>query len=101
MYHLALSACAFLMTACVSHAASWTGRASYFRAGGFAVAHRTLPVGTHVHVTNLHNGKSVIVIVKGRGPFIRSRIIDVSTGATDALGFRRAGTAMVRIQTRD
>src|ERR1700712_4939785 len=62
------AALVILMSGSASYAASWTGRASYYRAGGYAAAHRTLPVGTHVHVTNLHNGKSVVVIVRGRGP---------------------------------
>jgi rare lipoprotein A len=58
---------------------------------------RTLPFGTRLLVTNLGNGRSVTVVVVDRGPFIRNRIIDVSTGAADALGFRSAGLAVVRI----
>jgi rare lipoprotein A len=81
--------------------AAWTGQASYYREtrhSGLTAAHRTLPVGTHLLVTNLANGRAVVVVVVGRGPFIASRILDVSTGAADALGFRTAGIARVRIE---
>jgi rare lipoprotein A len=80
--------------------ADWVGKASYYRNpqhGGLIAAHRTLPFGTRLLVTNLGNGRSVTVVVVDRGPFIRNRIIDVSTGAADALGFRSAGLAVVRI----
>lgn len=62
-------------------------------------AHRTLPFGSHVRVTNLRNGRSVVVVVNDRGPFIRGRVIDVSTRAAEALGFRNAGVARVRVDT--
>lgn len=62
-------------------------------------AHRSLPFGAHVRVTNLANGRSVVLVVKDRGPFIRGRIVDVSTSAANALGFRRAGVIDVRIET--
>lgn len=60
-------------------------------------AHRTLPCGTKVHVTNIRNGRSVVVRITDRGPFIRGRIIDLTTGAAARLGFR--GLAPVRIRT--
>lgn len=81
--------------------ADWIGEASYYRNprhGGLIAAHRTLPFGTRLLVTNLGNGRSVIVMVVDRGPFIRRRIIDVSTNAADALGFRRAGVAHVSLK---
>ena len=84
--------------------ADWIGKASYYRNpwhGGLIAAHRTLPFGTRLRVTNLGNGRSVTVVVVDRGPFIRNRIIDVSTRAADALGFRRAGIAVVRIGVLD
>ena len=62
-------------------------------------AHRTLPFGSHVKVTNLSNGRSAVVVVNDRGPFIRGRVIDVSTRAAEALGFRNAGVARVRVDT--
>ncbi len=79
--------------------AGWIGQASYYRHpryNGMICAHRTLPFGTHLLVTNLANGRSVTVMVVDRGPFIRSRIIDVSTNAADALGFRSEGIAHVK-----
>lgn len=80
--------------------AGWIGQASYYRHpkySGLIAAHRTLPMGTHLLVTNLGNGRSVTVVVVDRGPFIRSRIIDVSTSAAEALGFRSAGVAKVKV----
>lgn len=64
----------------------------------FTAAHRTLPFGTHVRVTNLRNAKSVVVRVNDRGPFHRSRVIDISRAAADAIGMTRAGTATVRLE---
>lgn len=57
------------------------------RAGGLTAAHRTLPFGTHVRVTNKRNGRSVVVRINDRGPFVRGRIIDVTPAAARALGF--------------
>jgi rare lipoprotein A len=76
------------------------GIASYYNNphhSGLIAAHRTLRFGTQVKVINLDNGRSTIVKIVDRGPFIRGRIIDVSTIAADALGFRQAGVAHVRI----
>ena len=77
------------------------GQATYYvnpHHSGLIAAHRTLPFGTHVRVHNLDNGRSAVVTIVDRGPFIRGRIIDVSTSAADALGFRRAGVARVRLE---
>ena len=74
--------------------------ASYFqysRFTGLVAAHRSLPMGSQGRVVNLANGRSVVVTIVGRGPFIRGRVIDVSTEAAVALGFRQAGVAHVRI----
>jgi rare lipoprotein A len=54
---------------------------------GFTAAHRSLPLGTRVHVTNRSNGRSVVVRINDRGPFVRGRIIDVTPAAARALGF--------------
>lgn len=62
-------------------------------------AHRSLPFGTHVRVTNLANKRSVVLVVDDRGPYIRGRIIDVSKMAADMLGFRHAGLAQVEVST--
>ncbi len=61
-------------------------------------AHRTLPLPSIVKVTNLENGKSVIVRVNDRGPFVNNRIIDVSKTAAEALDFKDKGTAKVRVE---
>ena len=68
---------------------------------GLSAAHRTLPFGTRVKVENLRNGKSVVVRVNDRGPFVRSRVIDVSRGAANELGFVRAGVTNVRVTVID
>ena len=57
------------------------------RPGGLTAAHRSLPFGTRVRVTNNKNGKSVIVRINDRGPFVRGRIIDVTPAAAQVLGF--------------
>ena len=62
-------------------------------------AHRSLPIPTYVRVTNLHNGKASIVRVNDRGPFHPDRIIDLSFAAAVKLGFERAGTARVRVES--
>ncbi len=79
------------------------GQASYYtpRHGGLIAAHRTLPFGTHVRVVNLSNGRATTVVVADRGPFIRNRVIDVSTSVADILGFRRAGVARVKLEVVD
>jgi len=61
-------------------------------------AHRTLPLGSLVRVTNLANGRSVIVRVNDRGPFVRSRLIDVSLGAAREIGMVAQGRAQVRLE---
>lgn len=55
--------------------------------GGLTAAHRTLPFGTMVRVTNKRNGRSVVVRINDRGPFVRGRVIDVTPAAARALGF--------------
>jgi rare lipoprotein A len=60
-------------------------------------AHLTLPLGSYVKVTNLHNGRSVVVRVNDRGPIVPGRIIDVSYGAAQALEFRHKGLQRVRL----
>ncbi|MFZ0199700.1 MAG: septal ring lytic transglycosylase RlpA family protein [Candidatus Sulfotelmatobacter sp.] len=60
-------------------------------------AHPTLPLGTYVRVTNLHNGKAVVVKVNDRGPIVEGRIIDLSYGAAQALQFQHRGLQRVRL----
>ena len=88
--------------------ASWTGKASYYggsgrtasgsHIGAYTAAHRSLPFGTKIRVTNLHNARSVVVTVNDRGPFVRGRIVDVSTGAAGVLGMKASGVAPVRVE---
>ena len=61
-------------------------------------AHRTLPFGTRVRVTNLSNHRSVVVRINDRGPFRKGRIIDLSRRAARDLGFLREGMARVRLE---
>jgi rare lipoprotein A len=68
---------------------------------GLTAAHRTLPLPTKVHVTNLENHRSVVVVVNDRGPFIESRLIDLSAGAARKIGMRRQGTARVKVMALD
>ncbi len=63
----------------------------------FTAAHRTLPLGTWVKVTNLRNGRWIMVRVNDRGPVPTSRIIDLSYGAAQMLGFRAQGLEKVRL----
>jgi rare lipoprotein A len=61
-------------------------------------AHPSLPFGTKVRVTNLENGRSVVLRINDRGPFAERRIIDVSREAAERLGFLGAGLARVRVE---
>jgi rare lipoprotein A len=69
-----------------------------FDPGKLTGAHRTLPLGTRVRVTNLLNGRSVLVTINDRGPYIAQREIDLSYGAARVLGMLRRGIARVRIE---
>jgi rare lipoprotein A len=64
-------------------------------------AHRTLPFGSKVRVTNLANGDSVVVRINDRGPFGRGRVIDISHAAAKEIGMHRSGTARVRLTLLD
>ena len=64
-------------------------------------AHKSLPIPTYVRVTNLNNGRSVIVRVNDRGPFHGDRLIDLSYAAAIKLGYAKQGTARVRIDAID
>jgi rare lipoprotein A len=86
--------------------ASWYGTPFYgqrtangevYDANALTAAHRTLPMPVNVRVTNLENGRSLVLRVNDRGPFARGRIIDVSARAAQLLGFYQTGTAKVRV----
>lgn len=63
-----------------------------------SAAHPTLPMPSYARVTNLHNGRSLIVRVNDRGPYHSDRVIDLSSKAADLLGFRGRGTSRVRVE---
>ena len=64
-------------------------------------AHKTLPMGTRVRVTNMTNGKSEIVRITDRGPYTHGRIIDVTVGCAERLGFYSRGVASVKVEVLD
>jgi rare lipoprotein A (peptidoglycan hydrolase) len=78
-----------------------TGLASYYggarTADVLTAAHRTLPFGTRVRVTNLSNNRAVTVEITDRGPFVANRLIDLSYGAAAAIGMTESGLARVRL----
>lgn len=76
-----------------------TGSGEVFDMYGISAAHRTLPFGTMIRVTNLDNSKSIKARINDRGPFIKSRILDLSYGAAKKLGFVEQGTTRVQIET--
>lgn len=75
-----------------------TANGERFDMHGLTAAHKTLPFGTTVRVTNLTNDRSLIVRINDRGPFVSGRIIDLSKRAAERLGFISAGKAKVRVQ---
>src|SRR6202166_1367189 len=98
-----------LASIAICPAVAESGRAAFYGGGrtasgevtgpnGLTAAHRTLPFGTMVLVTNHHNGKTVVVRIVDRGPYGRGRIIDLSRAAARELDMISAGTAMVRIE---
>jgi rare lipoprotein A len=96
-------AAALVLAASTGSASAQCGRASWYalhsktasgermNPSAMTAAHRSLPFGTKVLVTNNKNGKSVVVRINDRGPFIKGRVIDVSKGAAQKLGFIGAG----------
>lgn len=74
-----------------------TASGQRFDQNRLTAAHRTLRFGTKVRVTNIRNGKSVVVTINDRGPFIRGRIIDLSLSAARKIGLERAGITKVKI----
>lgn len=78
-----------------------TANGERFNQRALTAAHRSLPFGSKVKVTNTHNGKSVIVRVNDRGPFVRGRIIDLSKAAFEQIGSTRSGIIQVRLERLD
>jgi rare lipoprotein A len=87
--------------------ASWYGEAfharktsngEWFDMNDLTAAHPTLPLPSYAKVTNLANGREVVVRINDRGPFVGTRLIDLSKRTSDTLGFRKKGKAKVRVQ---
>ena len=74
-----------------------TASGERFDKNGFTAASRTLPFGARLRVTNPATGRSVIVRINDRGPFVRGRGLDLAKGAADALGMTASGTATVKV----
>jgi rare lipoprotein A (peptidoglycan hydrolase) len=79
-------------------AGSQTASGQRFNPNDMTAAHRTLPFGTKVRVTNKRNGKTVVVTINDRGPFIRGRVIDLSTAAAGVIGMKSSGLAPVTVE---
>ncbi|WP_029063559.1 septal ring lytic transglycosylase RlpA family protein [Labrenzia sp. DG1229] len=100
-------------TATSKEAFQQCGKASWYKLGGttangeranpqgLTAAHRSLPFGTLVDVTNLANGKTVTVRINDRGPFAKGRVIDVTLAAAKQLGFVNKGITKVRVTGAD
>ncbi|MBL8791101.1 MAG: septal ring lytic transglycosylase RlpA family protein [Rhizobiales bacterium] len=87
--------------------ASWYGEAfharrtsngEYFDMNDYTAAHPTLPLPSYAKVTNVNNGRTIVVRINDRGPFVGTRLIDLSKRSADALGYRNRGKARVRVQ---
>ena len=79
------------------YAGEKTANGEFAKPSGLTAAHKTLPFGTRVRVTNKRNGKSVVVRINDRGPFIRGRIIDLTPAGARVLGF--SGITPVTVET--
>lgn len=79
-------------------AGSRTANGERFDPGAMTAAHRTLAFHSRVAVTNLANGREVIVRINDRGPWGRGRVIDISHAAAKEIGMHRSGTARVRLE---
>jgi peptidoglycan lytic transglycosylase len=100
-------ASAITLAASISPASAQCGRASWYslhsrtasgermNPGALTAAHRSLPFGTRLKVTNQNNGRSVVVRINDRGPFIRGRMLDLSLAAAKQLGFIASGHTAV------
>ena len=110
---VAITAPLLLLIGVAANAASFSALASWYGPGfhgrttangevynqwGLTTAHKTLPFGTRVRVTNPRTGQSVIVRVNDRGPFIGPREFDLSRGAADAVGLTASGVATLTFE---
>ena len=111
--HTILLVCAMILFSFDVCAEPYHGTASWYEKGKitangkkydpnkYTVAHRTLPFGTLLKITNVKNGNTIEAIVSDRGPFVKNKEIDVSSSAAKALGFFHSGTAKVLIEVLD
>jgi len=81
-----------------AHQGKKTASGEAYDMAKLTAAHRTLPLGTRVRVTNVANGRAVVVRINDRGPFVAGRIIDLSQAAARALGALGAGVVTVRLE---
>jgi rare lipoprotein A len=103
MFRFAIVSAALIAAGLPVHAragqvSSFSGLAAYYsgRGGGFTAAHRTLPFGTRVRVTDPKTGRSVVVTINDRGPFGGGRVLDLCTSAARSLGMIDRGVIYVR-----
>lgn len=75
-----------------------TANGETFNPAEMTAAHRTLPFGSKVRVTNTNNGRSIVVRVNDRGPYAHNRVIDLSRGAAKKIGMIQSGTAQVKLE---
>jgi len=106
MAMLALGALVCLESAAQAQVATYYGKefaghrtasGERFNPGAMTAAHRTLPFGTRVRVTNSHTGRSVIVRINDRGPFVKGRSIDLSSGAARVIGMGSTGNVRIEV----
>ena len=77
---------------------NYTANGEIYRQGTMTAAHRTLPFGTKVRVTNLRNGRSAVIRINDRGPFVDHRVLDLGHGAASSLGLISSGIAQVKLE---
>ena len=75
-----------------------TASGERFNNSALTAAHKSLPFGSLVKVTNVRNSKSVVVRINDRGPYVRGRVIDLSKAAAKKIGLSRTGTARVKLE---
>src|ERR1700745_576360 len=75
----------------------WTANGERFNTHAMTAAHPTLPFGTRLRVTNVTNGRSVVVRISARGPFVRGRVVDLSEQAAESLGMVERGVVKVKL----
>ncbi|MFU2089031.1 septal ring lytic transglycosylase RlpA family protein [Avibacterium avium] len=75
-----------------------TSNGEYYNPNSYTAAHKTLPLNSYALVTNLRNGKKVVVRINDRGPFVKGRIIDLSRKAANQLGIVHSGLGKVRVE---